>query len=804
MGIEIAMTGSGELGPLAPGWSVQEYATPVTIGETAGGTGNVSFSAAARDDSLFVVNNNITTTEETLGSISGVVKSVSQTGLNVSVSHNTTLAIFDATKNIPALGAGGIYSAMDLCNQLSGRQILIKDYIEDEEATARTGRFYSMGGHSAGFNINGELVQAEITDGSYQAYTTTDTTAYFYTEYFRQQYGIIWANSFDIVNNKIWATHVKGDAFSNSPGTPTSRMAFKTFLDGGNVSWGFAGLPDDSNTGTGQQISLNIDYATNTFNISGQFRNGGFLQNFVQTYYMDTNLDRDAELAVFIEYSRPLVYGDDFIYTVTVCNTSDYTVQGILEQVITGSAPSIFNSAWELTGNVRSVYREQGKNLGNWIAEYELEETYTVTGNVTIDGPVAAQNGTNMWEYLQNACSAYGYELSVVDDHIIVRDIGSYAIDITNATVPTISPNMTLTGRNVEIGFTNASNIVNQEIYNAYEDNNRVLSVKADETITTTLEISGTPAIVNLPTPSAVPKAGVNEYAISESDGGQIPQKLWADAGGRVDVMINPTNPNAIDIVLTGPSSTWINPTGGGTPFGGTTPLYAGPYKIAYSADGTDYAALSITATGVKTKPQILKIRTAADDTKVAQDIAKTIINPFLVTKESAYDRGEWAVLEASGPRVSMSASIPVTSVQAFGLVAGSLIHYRDSIYRVTDATIGNLVVSFNATRHVTVDDFDAVWNGYTVGNHDLTWAGYDTSDQVIAPLRFVGDDESVLMFLDTDVNPYFDFTGEPEISVFQDTDTNPYYQDGGNLDGEDEIRLDTDANPYDKDIDAT
>ena len=802
MGINIEMTGSGELGPLAPGWSVQEFATPVTIGETAGGTGNVSFTAAARDDSLFVVNNNITTTEETLGSISGVVKSVSQTGLNISVSHNTTLAIFDATKNIPALGAGGIYSAMDLCNQLSGRQILIKDYIEGSTVTPRTGRFYSMGGHSAGFNSNGELIQAENTEGSYQSYNPTTTL--FYTEYFRQQYGIVWANSFNIVNNKIWATHVKGDAFSNSPGTPTSRLAFKTLLNGGNVSWSFSGLPDNSNTGTGQQIFLDIDYAANTFSISGEFRNAGFLQDFVQTYYMDTNLNRDAELAVFIEYSRPLVYGGDFTYTVTVCNTSDYTVQGTLEQVITGSVPSIFNTAWDVTGNVRSIYREQGKNLGDWIAEYELEETYTVTGNVTIDGPVAAQNGTNMWEYLQNACSAYGYELSVVDDHIIVRDIGSYAIDITNATVPTISPNMTLTGRNVEVGFTNASNIVDQEIYNAYDDNNRVLSVKADETVTTTLEISGTPAIVNLPTPSAVPRAGVNEYAISESDGGQIPQKLWADAGGRVDVMINPTNPNAIDIVLTGPSSSWVDPSAGGTPFGGTTPLYAGPYKIAYSTGGTDYAALSITATGVRTKPQVLKIRTAADDTKVAQDIAKTINNPFIVTKQSAYDRGEWAVVEASGPRVTMSASIPVTSVQSFGLVAGSLIHYRDSIYRVTDATIGNLVVSFNATRHVTVDDFDAVWNGFTVGNHDLTWFGYDASDQVIAPLRFVGDDESVLMFLDTDVNPYYDFTGEPEISVFQDTDTNPYYQDGGNLDGEDEIRLDTDTNPYDKDIDAS
>ena len=803
MGIDIQMTGSGELGPLAPGWSVQEFATPVTIGETAGGTGNVSFSAAARDDSLFVVNNDITTTEETLGSISGVVKSVSQTGLNVSVTHNNTLAIFDATKNIPALGAGGIYSAMDLCNQLSGRQNLIKDYVEVVEEveviTPRTGRFYSLGGHSAGFNSNSELVSAETVNGSYTDYNPNDGK--YYLNYFRQQYGIIWASAFNIVNNKIWATQVTGDAFSNSPGEPTSRIAFKTLLNGGNLSWGFSGLPDDSNTGTGQTIGFSIDYVSNTFSIGGNYRDGGILQSFGQTFDMNTLLDKDAELAVFIEYTRP--HGDvtDFIYTVKVCNTSNYSVVGILTETISGSTPSIFNTNWGMTGNVRSIYREQGKDLTNWVAEYELEETYLVTGNVAIDGPVAAQNSTNMWEYLQNACSAYGYELSVVNDQIVVRDIGSYAIDITNKTVPTISPNMTLGGRNVEVAFTNAASIVNTEIYNAYNDNNRVLSVKADEQVTTTLEISGTPAIVNLPTPSKSARSGIGEYALCESDGSPIPYDLWSNAGGRVDVMINQTNPNAIDVVLTGPSSTWYDAGLGGTPFGGTTPLYAGPYKIAYSSGGTDYAALSITATGVRTKPQVLKIRTAADDLKVAQDIAKTINNPFISTKQMAYDRGEWAIVEASGPKVTLSGSIPVSSVQGFGLVAGSLIHYRDSIYRITDATIGNLVVNFTASRHVTVDDFDLVWDGKTVGSHDTMWLGYDTADQVIAPLRYIGDDESVLMFLDTDVNPYYDFTGEPEISVFPDTDMNPFYEEGGNLEGEDEIRLDTDENPYDKDL---
>lgn len=783
MGIEIEMTGSGELGPIAPGWSVQEYATPVTIGTTAGGTGNVQFNAAAHDTSLFVVNNNITTREETLGHVNGVVKSVSQSGLNVSVSHNTPLSIFDANKNIPALGIGGIYSALDLCNQLSARQVLL---------TEADGHFYSLGGHSAGFDSDGFLVEPVVSNGTYQVYSQEN--GQYYTQYFRQQYGTIWADSFKIIDGKIWATHVAGDYFANNPGIRTSRLAFETLLDGEDVSFGFTAGPDDSNTSTGQVINFSIDYSTNSFSIGGEYRSGGALVRFGQTYDMGTLLNRDERLAVFIEYTRPVSVGTGYTYTVKVCNTSDYSTVATLTQNIPTAFP-IFNTEWELTGNVSNLYRHQGSDLGTWTpSKYYAEETYSVTGTLILGEPVAAQNNTNMWEYLQNACSAYEREIASINGALIVRDVGTRTLDIDNTTVPTISPNMTLSGRSVEVNYTNAASIVQEEIYNARVDNNRVLSVKVNETITTTIEISGTPAIVYLPTPSAVAQASTGEYAVATTNGAKVPQSLWANAGGRLEVNVNPDNPNAIDIVLTGPASNY----GNGSVFGESGAQYPGPYKIAYSSGNKDYAALSILATGIKTAPQTLKIYTAADHDKVAQDVAKTITNPFIATKLQAYDRGIWATVEASGPRVSVSANIPVNSVEGFGLVAGSLFHYRDSIYRINEATIGNIGVSLNASRHVTVADFDAVWNGKTVGAHDLTWAGYDTSDQVIAPLRFVGDDESVLMFLDTDVNPYYDFTGEPEISVFPDTDMNPYYADGGRLDGEDEVRLDSDSNPYD------
>ena len=729
---------------------------------------------------MFVVNNNITTTEENLGSISGVVKSVSQTGLNVNVTHNTSLAIFDATNDIPALGAGSASSALDLCNQLSTRQILLKDI---------DGHFYSLRGHSAGFDSDGFVVDPQVSTGSYQQYS--QQTGQFYTAYYRQQYGTIWADDFDVIDNKIWATHVTGDAFANNPGIPISRLAFKTFLNGGNLDWGFSALPDDSNTSQGQDLFLNINYASNTFTIYGKFRNGGLLQSFTQSYDMGTLLDKDEELAVFIEYVRPVSPATQYSYKVTVCNTSNYEITGSLTQLMTTAVP-IFNSEWYILGNVRSVYRHQGSGLASWVfQEYENDVTYEIDADVVLGGPVPAQPGANMWEYLQAACSAYSVELSSIDGIVSVRNVGDTFIKVDNETVPSISPNMTLSGRSVEVVYSNSSNIVDKEIYNAYTDNNRVISVNANETITTTVEINGTPALVYLPSPSATPQSGVGEYAISYSNGAQVPQKAWADNGGKLDVNINPNNPNAIDITLIGPSSVT-------NVFGGSGATYPGPYKLAFTAGGTDYAALSITATGVKTSLETVKIYTAADHSKVAQDVAKTIVNPFISTKLQAYDRGIWAVAEASGPRVTFSSSIPAREFQSFGLSAGSLFRYGDSIYRISQASIGNLMANITAVRHVTVDDFDTLWAGKTVGAHDLMWAGFDTSDQVIAPLRYIGDDESVLMFLDEDVNPYYDFTGEPEISVFPDEDYNPYYEDGGNLDGEDPVYLDVDQNPYD------
>lgn len=778
MTIRVEMTGSGELGPIVPGWNVQEYATPITIGETSGGTGSVSFNAGARDTSLFIVNNNISTIEESLGSVDGVVKSVSQTGLNVSVTHDTLLSLFDANFDVPAVGASGIVPVVDLASQLSGRDKLL---------AFADGNFYSMRGHSAGFLSNGKQVSTSITNGSYLQVGTSRT----YPVYYREQYGSLWANSFTTFDNEIWATRIYGDCFSDNRALNTSFVAFKTKLSSGSVVFSSSAATTNLSTGTGSQnFSVTIDYASRLMTLAGRYNDAGAITDFNQQYDISSQLAIDEELAVFITYKIPTV-GNTYSITVRICNVLNYTTYGQLVQTFSSASRPSYSLPWNIVGNARAVYRHVGQDLTALVpAEYENDVTYYSDSIVTLGGPVAAQSKVNLWNYVQDACSAYNKEIALIGSLLVVRDIDGYEIVLDNTTPVSISPTISFAGRNVEVVYTNARHVVNAELYNALNDNNRVLSVKANETIKTTVKIDGTPTLLDVPQRSTVPPAGLNEYCIIHSTGAQVPQELWEFRGGRIVVELNPDIADSIDITLVGPSDL-LESDG-----------YLGPYKVAYSDGENDKAALSIVGTGVLYNLKTAKILTAADPDKTSQEIAKTIKNPFINTKTEAYDRGINAVVQASGPNVRISATISVSSVNGFGLVAGSRIRYRDSIYRVTDATIGNLGISFNAVRHVTVDDFDSLWAGHNVSLHDGLWDGYDTSDHVIRPLWFVGDNESVLMFLDTDANPYYDFDGEPEISVFRDdTDNNPYYEDGGNLEGEDPIFLDTDDNPYDGNV---
>lgn len=123
MAVKLTIGGEGDLGDVTPGWSVSEFVTPVAVGQLTEGTGSVSVTGESKPGSLLLVNNDATTVHEnpvkSLGVVSGVVKTVSETGITASITHSNFLAFLDAELFIPPLNVGSLWAALDIGTQLT-------------------------------------------------------------------------------------------------------------------------------------------------------------------------------------------------------------------------------------------------------------------------------------------------------------------------------------------------------------------------------------------------------------------------------------------------------------------------------------------------------------------------------------------------------------------------------------------------------------------------------------------------------------------------------------------------------------
>jgi hypothetical protein len=117
MALNISMTGTGSIGDIQPGWTVQEGTTPVAIGETGSPTGSVSFGARSTDNSLLAINNDVITTIDNVGTLHGVIQSVNETGMTVSATHGTILDRLNLDFDMPAVVGGDAQTVLDYFEQ---------------------------------------------------------------------------------------------------------------------------------------------------------------------------------------------------------------------------------------------------------------------------------------------------------------------------------------------------------------------------------------------------------------------------------------------------------------------------------------------------------------------------------------------------------------------------------------------------------------------------------------------------------------------------------------------------------------
>jgi hypothetical protein len=742
MALEILMTGTGSVGDIQPGWSVQEGATPVAIGDTGSATGSVSFGARATDNSLLAINNDVITTIGGVGNLHGVVQSVSETGAAVRLTHGTVLDKTNLDLDMPALVGGDAATALDYFEQ----KVLRK-----ARTNKTVGDFYSLNGHNYSF------IQDADGLAEYQPATTlsTDfvytipgesTIAYNYED-IRHSVDV---DSFVRLNNKVYADGALGKMFFSSGGfnngiifdpyedlseNISSKVFFKTFLNGGDTNFNIFGKPISLANEWYLECNVNISYVNDSITLQGIYAPGGDSTPFLVTQSI-SGLDTTQELAVFIHFYTRTSPNNKYYIDVKVCNTSNYsTFVGVDQEFSYGMAP-IFDY-FKIQGNIRSLYQLVNSNtyVANSCAEYEIASDIEVD---LVDTPVnqsilpaTARKGV-FWEYLQMACAARLQEIYVHDDVIGVRDIGARKIEFKNYTVsPTVTPTSTLSGRQVNIPYTDAYFIgetidefgdrVKASIYNAADDNNNIISVEVGEVTETPVKFNVNPITVFDPVPTdTLGPSAPGTYFVTDSEGILVLAAEWLAYGGKVTAKIDPEDAGAILVTVTGPTQELT--------------VAGGPYKLSATYDDAETATLNIAGTGVYFGEKQLELVTGLDPVKYTRATVNTINNPFVNSVRTAYDRGVWASLKASGPVVTMSATIPTRDVNNMGELSGSLFDYRLSTYRITTDTIGPAGTSLNAERFVTVADVDALWAGQDVVDYDDVWGSYESQDQIIFP----------------------------------------------------------------------
>lgn len=1103
MAIDVSMDGSGEIGEIQPGWSVEENATPIVIGESSKGVGSVSLSAGEKETSSLIINNLATTSQDDLGSISGYIKNASVQGGRVSFSHTTILDKFNAEKNVPALVSGDAHSALDISSQLIGENRLrpdlpgwigtlaghdslfdssgnvvyggsyYSDYkyydpitgtfqefrIESASDSVQTTAHYFMDGKMYARDVSGDSFQPDqsIANVNYVAYRTflADSTAsqfYFSASPFEPDfdygfYGYVVANadantfrvqfdsysggspvetidsqtmtgftfdkeyiifikySFDLSETEfginkyhLTASIAPADDVTNFISASVSIEKF--FKPGWYDKWGINGparsiwrssefipggdaettrgnllrtnlMPNPSfenpisgwsataSTSTGTPVSVsaiqsslqfysgsksllvlpagssrNLTVYKNNFT-SNPGENILLLANTTYTFSFKykfnsslNNIDGTASISTNVG-SGSKTYNPGYEFTMTNSTTSWQSAEfsfttGEAEEAVREIRFSLFSgSNTGMTFHIDAVQIEKSETATPYfdasiISPGFIREFETVNGGLVSNEyeslnifservpfvydiesnfvdtiqrenfPALAENSYpaigflgSLWDYLQAACAAYGQEMAVVNNVIVLRDLGVNVMPIDNVVAsPTVSVQSTLAGRSVDITYTNAESFFeasgisktgldNPEVaYDARDDDNKVISVKPGEVVKVSVSsdsyptsiykperffelpnapgcyivsdadslpfptkgtivlnitaISGSGTVVTVTTkenhgltvddqvsiynvsPSAYNGTNLVEttpsakqFTFSSPATGTMTKKgkvkyvtkstIWEDYGGDVDVAINPDTPGLIDVTVTGP---YVE-----------IPGYKSPYRLAAVSDSTEYATLSIIGRGIKARPKTLSLKTGVSHKIVNTEVYKTINNPFIAKLEQAYDRGIYSSIDASGPRVTISGEIPTSSIDGFGLTAGSVFEYKNSKYRVSDVSISNIGVSFNASRFVNVDEFNDRWDGKTVRYHDGIWDGFEIQDQIIIPFYGLDITNGSVRF-DVDGNPYFQklISGEEnngEVAILLDTDGEPYYVPVDESNEPTLLELDTDFTPY-------
>jgi hypothetical protein len=251
----------------------------------------------------------------------------------------------------------------------------------------------------------------------------------------------------------------------------------------------------------------------------------------------------------------------------------------------------------------------------------------------------------DLWVFLKETCSAYGVEVSLINNTIYFQPIRQREITLDNISTITynIADSELAQSFNVAYYNYNAQSNILAYPYGGWNSEVSTYSVRANETVTFEIDIDGyltsivPPVAQNTVTKEYSGPASV--YSVSGSDGLPIPAAQWNEMGGSLTAELI-ENGTKILITATGMNFESLS-----------------PFSFSVSDGATEYSTIRIVGSGVFFDRQLFNIKTGLPKELAPQELGAEIDNPLVSTIQQAIDLGVKARRKYAMPNQTITAS---------------------------------------------------------------------------------------------------------------------------------------------------
>jgi hypothetical protein len=251
----------------------------------------------------------------------------------------------------------------------------------------------------------------------------------------------------------------------------------------------------------------------------------------------------------------------------------------------------------------------------------------------------------DLWVFLKEVCSAYGIEVSLIDNTIYFQPIRQREITLENISTITydIADSELAQSFNVAYYNYNTQSNVLAYPYGGWNSEVSTYSVRANETVTFEIEVDAyltsivPPVAQNTVTKEYSGPASV--YSVSGNDGLPIPAAQWEAMGGSLTAELI-ENGTKILITATGMDFESLS-----------------PFSFAVSDGATEYSTIRIVGSGVFFDRQLFNVKTGLPKELAPQELGAEIDNPLVSTIEQAIDLGVKARRRYGMPNQTITAS---------------------------------------------------------------------------------------------------------------------------------------------------